>query len=221
MLLRAIKVKKLVMPFNKCSLTSLLFLSTILLQTANGLPVGAEYAGTNTYVFSQASRTLKVDVEYGVYEAATVAWDDSLSLTGNYIYAYEIYNNLSSNVEVSLFSVSILDSVSVLDVGSADWESGVEPFLSYFSPDQINAKSAEFWFAPLTGFIGVGEHSDILFFTSDNPWTESDGFGAIHGGVVIGEISNLPTAVPEPSMVALLAAGACLLKFAGAGRRGV
>ena len=202
------------MPFNRCSLTSLLFLSTIFLQTAKGLPVGAEYADTDTYVFSRYGRTLTIDIEYGVYEAATVSWDDPLSLTGNYIYAYQIYNDaVASDVGVTFFSVSILDGVSVLDIGSA--ESGVEPYVAYFAPGQVGAESAEFSFAPLPGYstVGIGEHSNILFFTSDNPWTESDGFGAIHGEVVIGEISNLPTAVPEPATIVLLGCG-LLLKFA-------
>lgn len=189
----------------KFILMSLLLSSVIFPQTVNaGLPTGADYSGQDTYAFGYDDRILEIDIDYGVYQTAEAGWIGGL--TGDYLYAYQIANSNDSYVEISLLSLSIALGADVLDIGSTG--SGVSPAFEYFAPNQSEAKSAEFFFAPVEGHstLGPGESSNILYFTSNNSWIE-DGFGVIHGGAVFGTIPNLPTPLPEPATVIFLGCG--------------
>lgn len=183
----------------KFILTSLLLASVIFPQRANALPAGAEYSGQDTYLFDHGDLDLDVDVYYGVYRMAEAGWIQGPA--GEFLYAYQITNLASSDVGISLFSISTPQGAGVLDIGSTGL--GVGPAFEYFTPT-----SAEFSFAPVEGHstLGPAESSNILYFTSDNSRIE-DSFAVITGGAVYGEIPNLPAPAPEPATIVFLGCG--------------
>ncbi len=159
----------------------------------------AGYAGSTSINVTQLDVELKADVEYAVYAPGTYPGSDLTSGSG-YIYAYQIFNDLKADVAVDFFSVGIISPATVDNIYTDDTygyspDSAVEPSMS-----NIFAQSAGFIFAGQS--LGPRKWSSVLIFSSDNEPTI--GFGTVSGGGLSG-MGNLPTPIPEPATIALVA----------------
>lgn len=203
----------------KIRLLVLLFVAALLVPTANALPTGALPGWSGEVYFDLLGldgRTLTGWIDYAVYEFGS--YPGTVPAGGSYIYAYQIFNQVFNtgdpdNVSIDSFSVGILENAHVGTISYDDYQvsDGVAPYYQYFSPSSQSAQSAIWLFLPdilpfqgSEGLVGSGQHSDILLFSSNNGPT--NGFGILEGGS-IGEISAMPTPVPEPATIALLVMG--------------
>lgn len=206
----------------KCLFLSFLLVFGLLVPAANALPVELAlpgWFGSVDFYGEHSIGILTGHVDYAVYEAD--AYPGTAPPGGDYIYAYQIFNTgdpqSGSDKGVIRFLVGLLKGA---DVGTISWDEndvtdGVEPSDSLFWPDPPGKAIFHF-----SSPVRPGKWSVNLLFSGGEPtW----GSGRVDSGPIIATIESesLPTPIPEPSTVALLAAGACLLKFAGAGRRRV
>jgi hypothetical protein len=113
---------------------------------------------------------------------------------GQYIYAYQIFNDLVFSVEsVAYFAVLAIEESVISGIGAQeDPEAGTAPSEGYFDTDQSKAV----WeFDGGEGYILAGEHSWFLVFSSDQDWVKGD-------FEIRGPEDYVP--VPEPATIALL-----------------
>ena len=129
---------------------------------------------------------------------------------GQYIYAYQIFNEYPGNSEVAVayFAALGIDMAYVYDIDSQEApDEGIEPIDQYFSDednDDVGVGEAVWDFGLFEeDLILVGEHSWFLAFSSDLDWVR--GYYEIKGT----EPSDFP--VPEPAMLALLSIGGAIL----------
>lgn len=213
---------------NKDVFVGLLFVFVLFVPAANALPVGAMgiWSGSVDFYGEHSIGILTGHVDYAVYEADD--YPGTAPPGGDYVYAYQVFNTgdpqSGSDKGAAHLTVYFLEEA---DVGTISWDdyavsNGVEPYDEYFwSPTpESPLETAVFWF--LYDLVDPGEKSVNLLFSGGAPtW----GSGRVGSGPIIAEIESgslpTPTPIPEPSTVALLTAGACLLKFARAGRRRV
>lgn len=203
---------------------SFLFVFALFIPAADALPVGAMgiWSGSVDFYGEHNDGTLTGHVDWAVYEADD--YPGTAPPGGDYVYAYQVFNTgdpqSGSDKAAAHLTVYLLEQA---DVGTISWDDydvtdGVEPSNSYFWPDP--PERAIFYFPSVV--VLPGEWSVNLLFSGGAPtW----GSGRVGSGPIIAEIESgslpTPTPIPEPSTVALLTAGACLLKFARAGRRRV
>lgn len=161
----------------------------------------AGYADRTSINITQSDIELKVDVEYAVYAPGTYPGSD-LTSGNEYIYAYQIFNDLKADVAIGFFSVGIIGPATVNNIYTDDIYgyspgSAVEPTIS-----NIFAQSAGYVFAGQN--LNPRKWSSVLIFSSDNGPTI--GFGTVSGGGLCS-MGNLPTPsiIPEPVTILLIA----------------
>lgn len=150
-----------------------------------------------SFNISSLGSTLKADVEYAVYAPGSYGGTDPTG-GSQYIYAYQIFNKLQSNVAVDFYSVGILAGANFGNVSN-------DP--SYGVPGGLSALC--FHFAQSAGYIfsqsvlNPGTFSDVLLFSSTLAPTM--GFGTISGGG-LGQMGSLPTpsTTPEPATISII-----------------
>jgi hypothetical protein len=172
--------------------------------------------------------SLKVDVDYAVYapgQLATSTVLDAPTYPGadtQYVYAYQIHNNIGGSQYLETLSVGFQDQV--------DFDSLTEPpelpsnigFLAGLGNVPTNTSfstgltSARWSFVPTN--VEIGQHSTVLIYTSPYPpeWDKA----SIQGGFAMIATENLPSPVPEPASVFLLTAAVLVAVLAAAARRG-
>jgi hypothetical protein len=149
-------------------------------------------------------------IKYAVYESRDeyeTAWSGlgfSAPGDGQYVYAYQIFNDLVS-ADVAHFALFGLTEDNTSGLGSEDREDGgVQPSDCYLDGDE--SKGVWKWSDGEGGYgyIKVDEHSWLLVFSSD--YSPVKGDFEIKGPEGI----DVPGDIPEPSMIALLGAGGVL-----------
>lgn len=146
-------------------------------------------------------------IDFAVYDTLDDEYGDEyldVGITkpgdGQYIYAYQIFNDYSLGAESAAY-FALLDisgnSIDIDTIGSQeDPENGIEPGSAYFDEDDYRIV----WeFNGGAGYIVAGAHSWFLVFSSDNDW--------VAGSYEIKGPDNVPVPVPEPSTIALLGFG--------------
>lgn len=160
---------------------------------------------------AHGSAALAGFVDYAVY--APGEYSGSMSFPDQYVYAYQFFNNDTSEAGIDFFSVGVLADITIFNVLD-------DPLFAYGVPGGIRP-SAQFALTESVLYlfqfdnVAADECSDVVLFTSDvGP---AMGAGAVSGGITGGAIVELPTPVPEPATVLLLGLG---MGFAVRRRRG-
>jgi hypothetical protein len=160
----------------------------------------AGYTDRISFDITWSGVKLKADVDYAVYAPGKYPGYDFTS-GSKYIYAYQIFNDLKSDVAVNFFSVGIISGATVNTIYDDNTYgylpgSGIEP-----STSNIFAQSAAFIFEGEN--LNPREWSDVLIFSSI--YSPTIGFGTVSGGGLcsMGALAT-PSIVPEPATIVLI-----------------
>ena len=158
-------------------------------------------AGTGAFT----GATVDVDVEYAVYQPGNYEGSGTDPSGGTeYVYAYQVFNDRAGNRAVSNFSVGLDPDADPDHIGSdagSGTPGGTVPSLSAFT--DVPPTSAVWYFFSNT--IGPPlEYSTVLLFTSPYgpQWAPAT---LMDSG--LGNTQNLPSPIPEPATLALMALG--------------
>jgi hypothetical protein len=156
-----------------------------------------DFTNKTSFNIAALGSVLKVDVEYSVYAPGDYPGDDVTS--GNaYIYAYQIFNSVQSNVAVDFFSVGILSNSINFVYTDSDYgiSGGVDPFAFNF-PQSVG-------YVFIDDALNPGQWSDVLIFSSIHSPTM--GFGTVSDGGLCG-MGSLATlsVLPEPATIVMIA----------------
>jgi len=188
-------------------ITVLLAGSALATPIASDLNAMTAWQGTQRFQAYDASlgATLDVDVEYAVYLPGDYE-DSGTDPSGGteYVYAYQVFNDLAGNVPVSSFSVGLDSEADPDDIGS-DAGSGTAggTALSAGAFSGSPPTSAVWYFFNDT-IDPPGEYSQVLIFTSPNgpKWAPAT---VMDSG--LSDVQNLPSPIPEPATLALMGLG--------------
>jgi hypothetical protein len=199
-------------------LLSLLLAATLFVQNAAAtyLPYSSHYQGRS--YFSNADATGYVD--FAVYDTHRLLGDEwtgagfGLPGLGQYVYAYQIFNNVGSLKPIGSFTIrGINDPPIEHNLIGIDTINKQDPFpFQLFMAGRIEPSEWDFsatratWkFFDLTGATLVaGGYSWFLIFSSDKDWTAGSYLMQPEGGLPI-------TGNPEPCTLALLGLGSAIL----------
>ncbi len=186
---------------------SLLIASTAFAGPLGSDPTGmAGFTGTASY---NAANALLVDLDYavfapGVYPDDGINGDDPSNGT-EYVYAYQAFG-LAGSVPMSTVTIGLLEPFGANNA-MADpahvMTGGVLPMFSIVLPNSV---VTDFSFPPVV----AGGYSSVFLFTSPVPPTWVGG-SVVGGGW--GDLQMVPSPLPEPSTLGLLAvAGLMILR---------
>jgi hypothetical protein len=168
----------------------------------------ASISGTTLFLENLGSTKVIADVEYAVYDPGQYPSNIPAGLNNKYIYAYQIFNT-ASNINIDFFSVGL--NPGAIDLATdqcwGDSTYGAAGGIFGTWPIQfIGSPPASVGYGFFLGPIGVGQHSEVLLFSSD--YTPTDGHGIVAGGA----FGELPTPIPEPTTIGLLITGILVLR---------
>ena len=203
----------------KIRLLSLLLVATLFVQNADAtlLPYSSHYQGRS--YFDDAGATGWVD--FAVYDTLGPHGNEWTGAgfaapgAGQYIYAYQIFNDFGSADAIEFFTIMGIDDpptphnlIGINTMNSQNpWEDypliteGVAPTNPYPNAN-LDETRATWEFAG--GILVAGEYSWFLIFSSANNWVQGKYLVETAGGFPI-------TGNPEPCTLALLGLGGTIL----------
>ena len=177
----------------------LLVLAGVVAGTTQAALVGDVTSGSTLFTHTNGGIIISANVEYAVYSSGVYAGYIPASLpAGKFIYAYQVFNTVASNIPVNLFSVGL--NAGAIQANDQCWTDGTYGTLggipstgfSGFTVSPQQEAAYGFFF----GSIGQNQHSVVLLFSSD--LAPTTGYGTIGGA-----LGALPTPVPEPATIVL------------------
>jgi hypothetical protein len=169
----------------------------------------AGWKGTqNFYAYDAGLQAvLNVDVEYAVYGPGDYGGIDPSGGT-EYVYAYQIFNDLAGNVPVTLLSVGINPDANPAIIGqdsTTGTPGGIPVTFAAFSG---SPPTSAIWYFTSNPIGPPTELSQVLMVTSIHApeWYMST---ILSGGV--SDMQELPLPTPEPATLALMALGLALV----------
>jgi len=173
-----------------------------LVSDPNAMPA---WQGTQGFYDVGSGATLDVDVEYAVYAPGQYGLSGTDPSSGaHYVYAYQVFNDLSGNAPVSSFSVGLDPTAPVANIGSdsgSGTPGGTAPTANAFSG---SPPTSAVWYFFLNTIDPPSEHSTVLLFTS--PYGPKWAPGSLLNAG-LSDKKDLPSPTPEPATLALLALG--------------
>jgi hypothetical protein len=207
------------MGMKRIKLLSLLFVATLFVQNAAAtiLPYSSHYQGRS--YFDDSSTGVRGRVEFAVYDTLGPhgnEWEGAgftAPGSGQYIYAYQIFNDAGSADAIEFFTIMGIDDpptphhlTGITTMTSQDpWENypliteGVAPTGTEFN---LGETRGTWEFAG--GILIAGEYSWFLIFSSSQDWVEGKYQMETAGGFPI-------SGNPEPCTLALLGLGGTIL----------
>jgi hypothetical protein len=163
---------------------------------------------------------LKADVDYAVYAPGQFGTSAAMGYNAHtpldpsggtqYVYAYEIFNNVGGNVSVTTLTVDIHWEIGMFGTAITDDdltpEGGNDPNAAAFVMLSGHQESTRWTW--ISGGLPIGQNSSILLFTS--PFGPQMRHAAMTGGSGTNEgilTPRLPSPVPEPGTWALAVIG--------------
>jgi len=194
-------------------LLSAVILAIIIAPGALAFPLMSDPAampawqGSKTFYATDGIHLVDVQVEYAVYAPGAFPGDDASGGT-DYVYAYEIFNDFDpDSLAISILTVGLMPGCGAHNIG---WQAGPPGQVGGAAPDfasiSVSALSARWFF--ITDTVNYAEDSATLVFTSPKEPRWMSG-SVTDGGVSVFE--SLPSPMPEPATLGLLAAGGLLL----------
>jgi len=168
------------------------------------------WQGTQQFYATSGVETLQVDVEYAVYAPGNYSLSGTDPSGGTqFVYAYQVFNDLLGNAPVSTFSVGLDPTANVANIGSdagSGTLGGTAPTASAFSG---TPPTSAVWYFYLNTIDPppTNEHSAVLLFTSPYgpKWAPAS---VLNSG--LSNKQNLPSPLPEPATVMLMLAGSAV-----------
>lgn len=190
----------------KIGFFSLLAAATLFAQNATATLTSSYYDGS-TYYYTDG---LHGRIDFAVYddrdEYFTVNGLEAPG-TGDYVYAYQIFQDSIANPALLSFSILGIEGAPVDGIGCQDDQSdGIASTDEYFTASE---GVWEFQNEHGQGILSAGEHSWFLVLSSDTDW--------VVGEYEIKAAGDLPVPLPdlpEPAMITLLAIGGVLMMCA-------
>ena len=187
----------------KIGFFSLLAAATLFAQNATATLTSSYYDGS-TYYYTGG---LHGRIDFAVYddrdEYFTVNGLEAPG-TGDYVYAYQIFQDSWVSSALSSFSILGIEGAPVDGIDSHDDQSdGIASTDEYFTASE---GVWEFQNEHGQGILSAGEHSWFLVLSSDTDW--------VVGEYEIKAAGDLPVPLPdlpEPAMITLLAIGGALM----------
>jgi hypothetical protein len=175
-----------------------------LVSDPNAMPA---WQGTQQFYDTDGVATLDVDVEYAVYAPGKYGLSGTDPSVGTqFVYAYQVFNDLLGDVPVSSFSVGLDPTANVANIGfdaGSGTLVGTAPTASAFSG--VPPTSAVWYFYLNTiDPPPANEYSTVLLFTS--PYGPKWAPGSLLDAG-LSDKQNLPSPIPEPATLALMALG--------------
>ena len=144
---------------------------------------------------------IEATVDYAVYDKGQYPGTVPSGLGGKYIYAYQVFNETSSNINIDFFSVGLKPGAIDLATDQS-WDDSAYALPGGISCtifiDFIGSPAEKAGFAFFAGPIGIGQHSEVLLFSSD--YEPMYYYGIVAGGA----LGKLPSPIPEPGTIILL-----------------
>jgi hypothetical protein len=177
----------------------------------NGL--GGPFQGTQPFFGNVGPFTISANVDFSVYAPGHF----NLSYPGQdpsggtqFVYAYEVFNTgtmPATASPISIFTEGLLPNSAAANIEALPLVAGQQPDNSSFTG--LPPTSARWDYTVHN--LGLGANSWILLYTSPHGPTFQP--GSVQGGG-LSNTQNLPSPVPEPSTLILLAiGGSALLMF--------
>jgi len=177
-----------------------------LVSDPNAIPT---WRGTRAFSASSGGASLQVDIEYAVYApGAYGASGTDPSGGSDYVYAYQVFNDQGGTSPLSSTTVGLVPGSGATNIGSdstSGTPGGTAPATSAFSGSPPSSAGYYFWANTIDP---PAEFSEVLLFTSPNGprWVSA---AVVDSG--LADSQPLPSPIPEPVTLALLAAGAGLI----------
>lgn len=188
----------------KICFLSLLVVATLSIQNVSAVLTSSYHDGFVRY----DEGGLRGRIDYAVYDTLHPEYGDEylangieIPGTGQYIYAYQIFNDPFVSDEVAHFAILDIDG-DAINEALMNATSAQNIGTGGIAPDPTVSITQGVWKWTFDGgYISEGEHSWFLVFSSAQDWVRGSYEIKSHG---------VPVPIPEPGMLTLLGIGGAL-----------